>query len=53
MPGPVDMRDLADTLFQSPPPRRGACDALDAAEWDAVEAELSFNPLRRGGGRAT
>ncbi len=38
--------------FQSPPPRRGACDGALGA-WCGPTRRARFNPLRRGGGRAT
>ncbi len=38
--------------FQSPPPRRGACDLLSEEYYESIQTGR-FNPLRRGGGRAT
>ncbi len=40
-------------LFQSPPPRRGACDGQKRRTRSLPDEETGFNPLRRGGGRAT
>jgi hypothetical protein len=39
--------------FQSPPPRRGACDSVTTSSPHGPAKRRSFNPLRRGGGRAT
>ncbi len=40
-------------LFQSPPPKRGACDMLLLNVSLRRGAAKRFNPLRRSGGRAT
>ncbi len=39
--------------FQSPPPRRGACDRITLKSSINSRSLSRFNPLRRGGGRAT
>ncbi len=39
--------------FQSPPPRRGACDQPSPPSPSPSPPPRRFNPLRRGGGRAT
>ncbi len=45
--------DSTNDQFQSPPPRRGACDNQILLASAGADKSVSFNPLRRGGGRAT